>query len=67
MCPKCNGLLVKIEYPEEGTGVKCMACGRNYYNQEPEAWEPESTHQGMRSFSLGKDVYTTSDEEMRKQ
>ena len=65
MCPKCNGLLVKIEYPEEGTGVKCMACGRNYYNQEPEAWEPEG-HQGMRADTLGRDVYTTSDDEKRK-
>ena len=60
MCPKCNGLLVEIEYPEEGMGVKCMACGRNYYHTEPDEWEPEG-HQGMRIFSLGRDIYTTSD------
>ena len=67
MCPKCKGLLVDMGYPDAGEGVKCLTCGRNYYNQEPDAWEPESTHSGMRKFSLGKDVYTTSDEEMRKQ
>ena len=62
MCPKCNGLLVKIEYPEEGTGVKCMACGRNYYNQEPEEWEPEG-HQGMRAHTLGRDVYASNEKQ----
>ena len=60
MCPKCNGLLVDMGYPDAGEGVKCLTCGRNYYHKEPEPWEPEG-HQGMRIFSLGRDIYTTSD------
>jgi len=65
MCPKCNGLLVEMGYPDAGAGVKCLTCGRNYYHQEPEAWEPER-HHGMRDDKIGVDVYTTSDDEMRK-
>ena len=65
MCPKCKGLLVEMGYPDAGAGVKCLTCGRNYYHQEPEAWEPER-HPGMRAAALGRDVYTTHDAEKRK-
>ena len=60
MCPKCNGKLVAMAYPDEDEGLMCLACGRYYYHKEPEAWEPEG-HQGMRAFTLGRDVYASNE------
>jgi len=58
MCPKCNGMLVPMAFPDENDGVMCIQCATYYYHQEP--LEYERPH-GMRGDKVGKDVYTTSD------
>ena len=70
MCPRCaefnvQSKLVTMVYPHEKDGVYCPMCTREWWHQEPEPWEPEKRH-GMRDDKIGVDVYTTSDDEMRK-
>ena len=66
MCPRCKEVgveskLIAMSYPDDKAGIRCPMCARQWWYEEPEAWTPEG-HQGMRTFSLGRDIYTTSDE-----
>lgn len=30
-CPKCNGYIVPMEYPDETEGVRCRCCGKGWF------------------------------------
>ena len=65
MCPRCaefnvQSKLEPMSYPHEKDGVYCPMCTREWWHQEPEPWEPEG-HQGMRAFTLGRDVYASNE------
>ena len=56
MCPKCNGNLVEMDYPDHELGIKCMACGKHFWNEEPLEWT-NGHDPGMQEKTLGIDKY----------